>query len=252
MTRPRHIFLALALNAVLLSPGSALAFGLTPISQVLTPSGSGARCSYVVENPSEEPIAIEFFVSHLVKHLDGSEDLSQREEEDFAVFPPQLVLPPGASRTIRVRWLGDPEPESELAFRFMAEQIPVVIEEPTAVDDGMVHASVRFHYQFHGTLFVRPRGAKPDVDVEDIELVHGTESPALRIRVHNTGTARGWIRQFELRLVIGDEVWVLTENDLPALENLPVLAGGHREVTVAWPTMLPPRQPASASMSVVY
>lgn len=232
-----------------LSPTSAAAFTLSPMSQVVTPKGTRSACSYEVTNPGSKPIAIEFWVAHLHKNLDGSEDLSQ-PAIDFAVFPPQLVLEPGGTQTIRVRWLGDSAPESELSFRFMAEQVPVDLERPDTADG--VHAQLSFHYNYHGTLFVRPRHAQPDVDIEDIELIRKDSTAMLRLRVHNDGTTRGWVRRFVLRVEIDGERHVLTEQELPTLENLPVLAGGSRELLVPWPTGLPEVQPTSASLSVTY
>ncbi|MBT3219616.1 MAG: molecular chaperone [Proteobacteria bacterium] len=232
-------------------PSLGWAFTLSPISQVLTPGGSRSKCSYQVTNTAEKPIAVEFWVAHLIKHVDGSEDLTQREDDDFAVFPPQLVLPPGATRTIRLRWLGDPDPERELSFRFMAEEVPVKLEEAIAADDGKVRASVNLFYKFHGTLFIRPKRAKPDVSVEEVELMQGSNGNGLRIRLQNEGTMRGWVREFILRLEIDDQTYELTQKDLPALENFPVLAGGHREVIVRWPPTLPMAQPSSATIKVL-
>ncbi|MFT6146138.1 MAG: fimbrial chaperone protein [Myxococcota bacterium] len=251
MTHARNTLLVWATCALLSFPILAGAFTLTPISQVLAPSGSGASGSYEVVNSSSEPIAVEFFVAHLLKHPDGSEDLSQREDDAFAVFPPQAVLAPGASRTVRVRWLGDPEPVRELAFRFMAEQIPVVLHEPEVIDDGKARGGVNIYYRIHGTLFVRPRGAEPQIDVQEIELVEGTDGPEIRIRLENTGHMRGWVRQFKLHVVVGDETYTLTQADVPALENLPVLAGGIRELVAPWPGSVPAHQPSAASLSLL-
>lgn len=231
-------------------PNLAWAFEITPVSQTLSPGGSGAKGAYEITNTGADPIAIEFFVAHLLKNLDGSEDLSQREENDFAVFPSHAVLAPGAMRTVRVQWLGDSQPEQELAFRFMAEEVPVNLDAPAS--DGKVHASLKFHYNFHGTLFVTPKGATPDIGVEALQLVRAEDGPRLVVRVQNTGTMRGWIRKFVLHVVVNGEPFDLTEQEVPALLNLPVLAGGHREVTLPWPANLPVEAPSAASIEVSY
>ncbi len=223
----------LMMMLVALLPGEAGAFTLQPIGQVLDASGSGTSAVYEVRNPGGEPVAVQFRVAHLVKHADGSEDLSRIEEDDFLIYPPQMVIPAGTTRSVRVRWIGDPRPDRELSYRFLADQVPVVLPSvDPPVEDG-ANVSVQFIYQVHGTLFVRPPHTRPELDV--VGAWPTVDGEGLVLRIENPGTQRGWVRDFTLRLVVGGRAALLTAAEAPALEGLPILAGGAREVVVPWP-----------------
>lgn len=240
----------LLLPVLLLFSRPAMGFGLEPISQVLAPTGSGASATYQVTNSGSKPIAVALSVVHLVKHVDGTEDLSRSAEDDFAIFPPQLVIEPGGERTVRIRWLGDPRPERELAYRLIAEQVPVELVAPGQFAPDEAVGQIRLYYTFQGTLFVRPSGARPDLQLEEARLDQEDDSPRLEMLVGNRGTTRGHVQRFELHLQVEGQKYVLGPEQLPALDGLPVLAGGQRLVSVPWPSDLPAAQPSSAHLSL--
>ncbi|MBD0866649.1 MAG: molecular chaperone, partial [Rhodobacteraceae bacterium] len=120
------LILVLTLGIGLL-PGQALAFRFGPFIEYFAPYGPDSKKTYRAENESAAPMAVQISLKRRQMALDGSETLSDAEE-DFVVFPPQFLLGPGQVRSIRVQWLGDPQPEVELAYRIIAEQLPVDLQ----------------------------------------------------------------------------------------------------------------------------
>jgi hypothetical protein len=80
----------------------------------MTPTGPGARLDYILENDSLDPPAVQISIVKRVQVEDGTETLTPADNE-FLVFPAQLILLPKEKRTVRIQWLGPVKPERELA-----------------------------------------------------------------------------------------------------------------------------------------
>ncbi len=119
-----------ALVVLLFVPAPAEAFKLTPIEMVFEPAGRGATRTFQITNAHDQPIAVEIRLAARDMNLSG-EDVLSDAEDSFAVFPAQAIVLPGKSQTVRVQWLGDPAPERELAFRMVAEQLPIELNRET-------------------------------------------------------------------------------------------------------------------------
>src|SRR5688500_3890585 len=117
MFRIACLISAVLVGAVTLGT-SAHAYELHPISREFAPSGSGATQSYEVISKEKSPIAISVSVVSRSLDTEGTET-NELSEDDFFVYPPQFILPAGARQTLRVTWLGDPQPAQELAYRLV-------------------------------------------------------------------------------------------------------------------------------------
>src|SRR5687768_8848381 len=123
--------IAAALAALIGSP-PAFAMQLQPLSRVFVPSGSGATQSFEIINDGSERIAVEVSIASLSRDEDYAE-INEAADDDFLVYPSQLVLPAGRRQTIRVTWLGDPRPTRELTYRIIVEQLPIeLLDNPGA------------------------------------------------------------------------------------------------------------------------
>lgn len=68
------------------------------------------------------------------------------------VFPEQIVLQPGESQSVRVQWSGDSVPATEVAYRLMAEQLPIDLGTEGANRSGLKLEMVKYL----GRALVRP------------------------------------------------------------------------------------------------
>ena len=124
---------AASLLVSLFAPSAAEAFKFSPIEMVFAAAGRGATRTFQITNAHDQPIAVEIRIAARSMTLNGEDVLSDAEDL-FVAFPSQAIVFPGKSQSIRVQWLGDPSPERELAFRMVAEQLPIDLDRE--IGDG--------------------------------------------------------------------------------------------------------------------
>ena len=92
----------------------------------------------------------------------GKEEMKASPEIEnlFQIYPSQLVLGGKEKRTVRVTWIGDPKLKLEQAFRIIAEELPINLDEPGKVYQKAV-GRVTLTSRYIGSLYVGPPGAAP-------------------------------------------------------------------------------------------
>jgi fimbrial chaperone protein len=182
------VFTLLIWGFAAVSPAAALK--ITPFKVSVAPGTQGATQVFRIENNSAAPAAIQ--VSALTWDIgpDGRE-INHDAEDEFIVFPAQLVLAPYESKSVRVQWLGDTPLESERAYRLLAEQIPVSLQNtpPSGI-------AVRFLLRFKAALYVTPPHARSDIQLQDAVVMQDR----LRVTVVNKGTRHGYLGGITLHL----------------------------------------------------
>jgi fimbrial chaperone protein len=235
----RRVLLAIVAFLVGLSSGApASAFRFSPLVMEFEPSGSGAHKTYRVENDGDVPNAIQITMVRRLVDANGKESLPE-EEDDFVVFPPQMVLQPGETRSIRVQWVGDPTPPAELAYRIIAEQLPVDFESETSQSSG-----ISLVIRYAGSVYIAPPGIHSDLSVsgEVAEMEDGTSG--LKLIFRNPGTSHIILRQLKLSLTAataktGLVKKVLEPDQLDGIRSENILAGHERHFVIPWPEGLP-------------
>ncbi|MHC5598257.1 MAG: fimbrial biogenesis chaperone [Nostoc sp.] len=208
------------------------------MSRTFTPSGSGATQSYQVVNDSNERLAVQVSIVQRQMDLAGKENYKPADE-DFLVYPPQILLEPQKTQTVRVTWLGDPRPTKELAYRLIAEQLPINLEKPEA-NQTKPTGAVKVVLRYLGSLYIRPVNVQPDVVLESAELQKGTNSAnELAISFNNRGTARAILKKLKLHLTGQGKTVDLQPEQLKEINNAVILAGNKRRFVMPWPNNLP-------------
>lgn len=225
-----------AFLAALLYGNAAIAFNLTPIKVDFHPAGQGASQVFKIENDSGEPIAVQ--VSMVSRHMDIDGRETYREADDqFIVYPPQMVIGPRQYQNVRVTWAGDPDPQSELSYRIIAEQLPVNLSRE--IRTGV---SVNLMIRYLGAVYIVPRKANPDIVVSDIVKEHSDEGrPGLAITVHNRGNTHAVLGDLTVRMEGTDGTGpasrpvTLGPEQLKGMTGENVLAGNSRRFVLPWP-----------------
>jgi P pilus assembly chaperone PapD len=125
-----HLSFRVALAALLLLCVTAAlapqadAMSVTPIHVEMTSAGQGGRAQVTVANDTPEPLPVEAVIQKMTLTEDGGQDLKPAAE-NFLVFPPQAMIPPGASQVFRVQWVGEPVINASESFLLSMNQIPV-------------------------------------------------------------------------------------------------------------------------------
>ncbi len=238
MKRPFKLLLTVLFLA-LVRVNPAMAFQFRPMSQVFAPSGADAIRSYQVVNDEDDRIAVEVTVVERHMNLDG-EETYQPAEDDFLIYPAQIILEPGATQVVRVTWLGDPEPAQELAFRLVAEQLPINLVDPNEPAPVRPVGQVQILLRYMGSLFVRPAGTQAAVSIESVvSQADAQGADAVAITFANTGNASASLRDLSLSLTAQGQSVTLSSEDLKDMAGTTVLPGQSRRYVLPRPATLP-------------
>ena len=235
------------LLAMLPLPASAYEFA--PIVAQFTPNGSGTARTFVVRNTHDEPVALQIEMFRRSADETGKE-LRQPEYDDFIITPPQLVLAPGQSQSIRVQWIGDTNPDIELSYRMIVEQLPIPYAREDAGDQRVTDISLGIRYE--AALYVVPNEGGPAVEVTHAEPAQTeTDEQVLRLTVKNIGERRAILQEPTLTVQSGAQTATLSGDDISRLNNYNIIAGTQTVFDIPWPEALPVG-PVSASISTDY
>lgn len=270
---PRRLVLSMLALALVLPTRPAGAFTLVPMEMEFSVAGRGATRVFRVENAGPEPAAVEISAHRRRADAEGA-DLLEEADDDFAIFPRQIVLRPGQVQAVRVQWLGRESPERELAYRLIAEQLPLDPatgtrtsgagrtgrtggaggaggagrtdrgDQPAPVAGGLPVAAgnaieIRLLMKYVAALYVVPPNASPQVEVVAVERTATGVRPALRLILENRGTAHALLRAPRLTLTDArGNRRILADTELAALADANLLAGARRSFTLPEPAGL--------------
>ncbi|MGZ3795078.1 MAG: fimbrial biogenesis chaperone [Pseudobdellovibrionaceae bacterium] len=216
-------------------------FDFAPIISNLAPSGQGATTSFTVTNAEPTKLAVQVTIVPREPDINGKEEYKESDkiDETFRIFPSQLVLEPKESRTVRVTYIGNSQVTSELAYRIIAEELPVDLDDPSKVYTKAV-AKITISSRYIGSLYVTPKTAKSEIVVEAKQSE--TASTNLILDITNKGTAHQVYRKPIVKVfskATGKEIQ-LAEDDIKPLMSQNVLAGRTRRFNLPWPKALAP------------
>jgi fimbrial chaperone protein len=199
-----------------------LSFSFTPMSQSIELGNKQKAAQFMVSNESDESVAIELTVKERKMAINGTEELPKTK--DVTVFPPQMIIPAREKRTVRVNWISKEELKSERAFRVIAEQLPLKVDEKTKKRSG-----IQMLMRYMAALYVTPDGAKPDVR----PLSHEVKNGDLLLTLENFGDRHRILIDPVLTIEDkGKKKIILKEKNLDGLAGENVLAKTKRTFTL--------------------
>lgn len=220
------------------APSLLQAYDLKPIVVQLAPSGAGAAQQMTITNSHKVPIAIEVKAFRREQLPDGTDKLTA-ENDDIIISPPQMVIQPGSSQAFKVRWIGDPNPARELAYRIVTTQLPINFKSQK---QGDVNAKLNLTYKYEAALYVVPPGSTPAASLVSAGPVTDDKGVTwLELVIKNDGNARALLNRpsITLRPAAGGADIVITDANAAELQNFNILAGGARTLRLPWPESLP-------------
>lgn len=214
-----------ALGLVILAMTSpAFAFEMTPLELELDPAGRESSGSFRIVNIDARPIAVEVAVFTREMTEEGA-DILRPADGDFIVYPPQMIVMPGRTQTLRVQYIGDPVDGPERAYRLIAEQLPIDLGDDGQGRDG---GSISLLVRYVASLYVGPPSAKPALRVIAAEPAPGNR---MRVVLANEGSGHALLTNLKLR-VGGRE---LADDAIAGLLGENILAGVTRSFLIPWP-----------------
>lgn len=201
--------------------------GVTPIVINLENAGRRSGGSLTVSNTEKRPLPVELVVSQLELLPDGKTN-STPAPDQFLVFPPQAVVPPGESQVFRVQYIGDPDMKQSAAYSISVDEIPVKLE-PTQPAGGGTTAQIQVVYSISSLVVVAPVGAKHALSMGPARIAvddKGVARAAFTLR--NDGDRHAYLSDGKLTLTMKDEsgkqVW---QKSLDALEVRTIIGIGY-------------------------
>lgn len=128
-----------------------------------------------------------------------------------------------------MQYLGKPDLKQEAAYRLIVNQVNIDFEKPKVKG---AQGGMEFLVQYRGSLYVRPAGTTPDLQVKSISRSNVSGKDALVVELTNHGTAHDVV--YAPHLKRGDEV-ILGPDELAPLSEANLLAGNTRKFLIAWP-----------------
>jgi fimbrial chaperone protein len=229
--QPTTLTLVLAIFIVQLGAFRSLAFTLIPISATLAPKGYGATTSFRVENETSNRVA--FQITMVTREMDEQgEETHASATNLFTVFPPQGVIGAGQRQNVRLVWKGTPEPTNELAYRIVAEELPVNFDPETK------ESHIKLLVRYLGTVYIRPKNATPKL--ETVELIQATNNTTTTNRYEltlaNDGAAHQGLKNCSLTVSDSHgQSTVLKADQLDQIEGQNILAHHRRRFAVLLP-----------------
>jgi fimbrial chaperone protein len=208
-------------------------------------NGGDSSAFVRLSNRAAKPAAIEIVINEFERDLEGKGIVGREADDDFIVYPAQLILMPGDETSVQVRWIGAAASNVERAFALTTREVSIPDKEQDSAETGEgVHINVNVLTNYDVRIYVTPRGAKPKVTVDAADVRAQPEGNLLEVTLANRGTSHQQLRDLSLVLMPVERSdpllrpVTLAARDVPGM-NAALLAGGRRRLLIPWPAGLP-------------
>lgn len=190
--------------------GGAYAHEVQPIRNFVN-VGEGQRDGVInIRNTRNSDLPIEMAVFRRVVEEDGTQTMVPADD-DFLIFPPQMVIPQGASQGVRFQYLGDPTLTQSVAYVIEAQEVPVVPEGFS----GIITV-----YNVGSAVYIQPARPRAELAISNISR----DGDIVRFEVRNIGNDYSFLTLNAMELNFGGERFTLeaeTVNEIIANPIVP-------------------------------
>ncbi len=173
---------------------SAVALNVSPIELFLDSSDPNLTTSLKLQNKTEKSIPVELKMFRRFHHLEKE---SRIDTKDFLIYPPQLILKPGNTQTVRLVWMGQNQEnkkvESEIAYRLLIKQVP--LETKSEIKVKKPESSLNIIYEYVASVYVQPKQLKSKLEVN--LKGYDNQSRNLGAVIKNIGNTHLLLSQYE-------------------------------------------------------
>jgi len=166
------------------------AFKFSPMVISIPPTPPNNKTKVTVENDSFEKMAIEISITKRIMDSYGVEE-HPIEKKDFQIYPEQLILAPKEKRVIQIKWLGTNQQDTELAYRLIAEQLPINLDKK-----NNNKSSLKIQMRYLGALYITPENTNPIITLEKINKTK--DNGKIELLVNNSGTKHAVLKNLKL------------------------------------------------------
>ncbi len=224
-------------------------YSLSPLITILDLSANKTSAEVLVQyekGDAKIPMAIELQIKHREVDIDGAvvRYNDDGSADNFVVYPSQIVLLPGETQRVQIKWVADSMPVKETAYGLIADQAPVKLgdeEKARTKAEGRLNVLTRYE----GVIVVLPPNIRPQTVADSATYsVDSTGKARLILTILNKGTARQKLTGMKVRLTpVDNNGEMLTKRSVaysPVLSNQQtkqsLFPGYHRRFDLPWPS----------------
>jgi fimbrial chaperone protein len=197
----------------------ARAISVQPLALDMVALGGNSRATIQAVNDGAKPMPVEVAVKKL--DLGPNGEMNEKDAGDeFLVFPPQAVIPAGATQNFRIQWVGAPDIKKSQTYVVYVNQIPVKMK---AGESG-----VQMVFNFGVLVSVAPSGAQSAMKLVGAEAATEGKKRGAAITVENPSTMYSYFGDAKLTLESGSWRKVLGPGELRQLVGYSVVEPGKR------------------------
>lgn len=180
----------LALLVFLFSTNS-YAFKFSPMSATIGIKENDNSSLFFLENESDQPIAVQISLAKREMDINGVE-ANPKIAGELTVYPTQLIIPANEKRSVKVFWSGKDKPASELAYRLIAEQLPIELEKSKSKK-----ASIKVLLRYIAALYVKSDDFTSDILVKEIKV----DPKSVSVTIINSGKKHQVLTNLSLKFI---------------------------------------------------
>jgi len=227
----------------------SFAHTFSPSLTYLTASGNSSSFLFTVTNPENRIIPLDITIYDVSKDLDGKPIEGSEIIDDFLIYPAQLLLQPGETTSVLVRWIGDPDILQERTFTLFSRELPLplAVDTEAVIPDG-IFAKITVLRNYGVRVYVAPAAATSDIVIKSVDNVNKANGERkLVVTVFNQGKKHGKLMNAQLvvRSIMPDgladtakQTVILTRTDIPGLATA-IFANSLRRFVMPWPEQIP-------------
>lgn len=197
---------------------NAHAFKFSPMTTSIDLSTKKNSTIFFLENDTTEPIAITAKVLKRKMNIEGEEN-NEEVQSEFSLYPPQLIIPPNEKRSVKVTWNNKYEISSEEAYRLVAEQMPISLEQ-----NKKDKANIKVLLRYVAALYVTKNSFESDIKLKKIERKNNN----LILLVENKGLKHQILANLKIIVTNGKTKTNLSLEELAGMGGENVLAQSER------------------------
>ena len=190
--------------------GGAYAHEVQPLRNFLN-VGEGQRDGLInIRNTRDNALPIEMAVFRRVVEEDGTQTMVPADD-DFLIFPPQMIIPQGASQGVRFQYLGSPTLTQSVAYVIEAQEVPVVPAGFTGITTV---------YNVGSAVYVQPARPRAELAISNVSR----DGDVVRFEVRNIGNDYSFLTLNAMELNFGGQRFTLeaeTVNEIIANPIIP-------------------------------
>ena len=200
---------------------TAAAFTFMPMSITRSPSGANSIASFRITNDSSQQIAIT--IKAMMREIDENGNETNKPADNlFAIFPTRVVVQPNSFQNIKVQYKGNPSLSREVAYRIIAEQVPIDFSQQQT-------SGVKVMFRYIAALYVAPPNVSHKVSVTKVEYGEQESKKGFFVTITNSGTRHAIINDPVMKISGSSFTITLKDESVSAINGQNLLAGNVRK-----------------------